>query len=80
MTIVDGTVYFDRERDTQLRENIMKERARLIQKMIGAKKSGERTGPAVPSFRQLNSCEEDHEENNGLWGRIQNRIDATEIQ
>ena len=80
MTIVDGTVYFDRDRDMQMREEIKKERARLIQKMIGAKKSGERTGPAVPSFRTLNSCEEDHEDDKSLWSRIQNRIAATEIQ
>ena len=80
MTIVDGTVYFDREKDALLREDIKKERARLIQKMIGAKKSGERTGPAIPSFHQLNSCEEDHEEDKSLWSRIQNRITATDIQ
>ncbi len=80
ITMVDGTVYFDREKDKQLREEIAKERARLIQKMIGAKKGGERTTPAIPSFRNMNFCEEDHEDEKSLWGRIESRIDATEMQ
>jgi imidazolonepropionase-like amidohydrolase len=80
ITMVDGTVYFDRERDKQLREQIAKERARLVQKMIGAKKNGDRTIPAVPSFREMNFCEEDHEDEKSLWGRIESRIESTEIQ
>ncbi len=68
-TIVDGIIYFDREKDKQLREDILKERTRLIQKMIGAKKAGEKTAPAVPSFREKNYCEDDHHEGNSLWDR-----------
>ncbi|MEO6548875.1 MAG: amidohydrolase family protein [Ferruginibacter sp.] len=73
-TIVDGIVYFDRERDKMLREQISREKARLIQKMISAKKGGEKTGSAVPSFRQRNYCEEDHQEGSSLWNRIQERF------
>lgn len=80
ITMVDGTVYFEREKDKQLREEIAKERARLIQKMIGAKKGGERTTPAIPSFRNMNFCEDDHEDEKSLWGRIESRIDETEMQ
>lgn len=79
-TIVDGIIYFDRDRDKQLREDIAREKARIIQKMIGAKKSGDRTTPAVPSFQEINSCEEDHEDVKDLWHRIESRIISTEMQ
>lgn len=39
-TIVDGTIYFDRERDLKLREEVSVERNRLIQKMMTVKKGG----------------------------------------
>jgi len=77
-TIVDGIIYFERNRDMQLRDEIAKEKARLIQKMIGAKKSGERTGPAVPSFSELNYCEEDHRDEKTLWERIEARMGSIE--
>ena len=74
-TIVDGIVYFDREKDKQMREDILKERTRLIQKMIAAKKSGDKTTPPAPSFRERNYCEEDHHDGNSLWERIEERMD-----
>lgn len=40
-TFVDGICYYDLERDIQLDAEIKAERARLIQKMLNAKKSGE---------------------------------------
>ena len=78
-TMVDGIIYFDREKDLQLRLDIAKEKARLVQKMTAAKKGGERTGPPTPSFRETNFCEDDHEEAKSIWGRIEARIEATEI-
>jgi len=39
-TIVDGKVYYDLEKDKANREYIATERARLVQKMKGAKKTG----------------------------------------
>ena len=39
-TIVDGTIYFDIEEDKARRLALQKERARLIQKMVGVKKRG----------------------------------------
>jgi len=39
-TIIDGKVYYDLEKDQANREYITAERARLIQKMKGAKKAG----------------------------------------
>jgi imidazolonepropionase-like amidohydrolase len=58
ITMVDGIVYFDREKDKQMRIEIAAERNRLIQKMLDEKKSGGSTTPAKPSFRKINSCEE----------------------
>ena len=79
-TIVDGIIYFDREKDKQLREDILKERNRLIQKMIGAKKGGDKTGPAIPSFRERNYCEDDHHDGNSLWDRIEERLISIDSQ
>ncbi len=64
-TIVDGIVYFDREKDKQLRAEITQERTRLIQKMLDDKKGGASTTPAMPSFRKMNTCS-DHDHNHGL--------------
>ena len=61
-TMVDGIVYFDRERDGVLRKEIASERNRLIQKLIEEKKDGGATTPARPSMRTVNECEIiDHE-------------------
>jgi adenine deaminase len=49
-TFVDGTLYYDRERDAQIREEIRQERARLTQAMILAKKGGAPT-QAAPQRR-----------------------------
>jgi imidazolonepropionase-like amidohydrolase len=64
-TIVDGIVYFDREKDKIMRQELVKERSRLIQKMLNEKKSGGPTDPVRPSFRQMNTCS-DHNHNHGL--------------
>ncbi|MBL7991037.1 MAG: amidohydrolase family protein [Candidatus Kapabacteria bacterium] len=47
-TFVDGTLYYDRERDAQVREEIRQERARLTQAMMQAKKGGAPTQAAPP--------------------------------
>src|SRR6185503_15177107 len=39
-TIIDGQIYFDREEDAKLREEIKKERARIINKLIAEKNKG----------------------------------------
>ncbi|MGI8951129.1 MAG: amidohydrolase family protein [Chitinophagaceae bacterium] len=51
-TIIDGVIYYDVNHDAQMREYISKERARLIQKMINAKKNGEPVVPARMSLQQ----------------------------
>jgi len=57
-TLVDGAVYFDIEKDQQLKEEIREERARLIQKMREAKAKGGSTQPASASFRHHWTCED----------------------
>jgi imidazolonepropionase-like amidohydrolase len=64
-TIVDGTIYYDMDRDKQMRQDIKKERNRIIQKMLDEKKSGGPMMGAMPSFRIMNVCEE-HVHNHGL--------------
>lgn len=59
-TIVDGIVYFDREKDLAQRKMIVAERNRLIQKMMSDKKGGAPTRPAEPSMHVTQNCG-DHE-------------------
>src|SRR5690606_4881773 len=64
-TIVDGIVYFDREKDLEARKKIQEERNRLIQKMAGEKRSGGSVQPARASMEIMHSCS-DHLHNHGL--------------
>ncbi|MEO7530120.1 MAG: hypothetical protein ABIS69_01875, partial [Sediminibacterium sp.] len=64
-TIVDGIVYFDREKDAEQRKKISAERFRLVSKLQGEKRGGAVTRPAEPSFQILLSCG-DHEHHDGL--------------
>ncbi len=64
-TIVDGTVYFDREKDAEMRVKVAEERNRLIQKLLNEKKSGAPVGPGAASMRRVNACS-DHQHNHGL--------------
>ncbi len=64
-TIVDGTVYFDREKDEQLQKFVDTDRARLIKKMNGEKRSGVPTIPAVPTYIIMHTCSE-HQHSHGL--------------
>ena len=65
-TIVDGIVYFDREKDLLQRKKIQAERFRLTQKMIGEKRSGGSVRPAEPSWQTILSCG-DHEHKDGMF-------------
>jgi len=65
-TIVDGIVYFDRDRDKELRKQISAERNRLIQKMIVEGKNNPKDViPARPSLQVVLHCE-DYEHDDGL--------------
>jgi imidazolonepropionase-like amidohydrolase len=57
-TIVDGIVYFDRDKDLQLRQRISAERNRLIQKMLLEKKKGGPTQKAAASREEIYHCED----------------------
>ncbi|MFT4022159.1 MAG: amidohydrolase family protein [Flavihumibacter sp.] len=64
-TIVDGIVYFDRERDRQLAAALSAERNRLVQKMMGEKKAGMPVAPARASMEIMQTCSE-HYHKHGL--------------
>lgn len=64
-TIVDGVVYFDRDKDTEMRKTVAVEKARLIQKMLGDKKSGAPTRPATASLQTILHCA-DHDHEDGI--------------
>lgn len=57
-TMVDGVVYFDIERDKVLREELRKERARIISKMRDAKNSGKPTKKPQMKERRRWECED----------------------
>ena len=73
-TIVDGTIYFDREKDEQMQKQLDIERSRLVKKLNGEKRSGAPTIPAVPSYQIMHTCS-DHGHSHGLLV-----IDADEIE
>ena len=58
-TYVDGIKYYDVETDKVLREEIRKERARLIRKMVDAKTKGEATQKPVAKPLLIHHCDED---------------------
>lgn len=71
-TIIDGTIYFDREKDTELRKQLATERARLIQKLLNEKK-GPNAGfgmmRARPRLDEINECELDHKHKHSILER-----------
>lgn len=72
-TIVDGTIYFDRQKDEQMQKQIDAERLRLVKKMNGEKRSGASVIPAQPTYQIMHTCSE-HGHSHGLLV-----IDADEI-
>jgi adenine deaminase len=68
-TIVDGTIYFDRQKDEQMQKLVDVERARLIKKMNiemnSEKRRGIRVIPAQPSYQIMHTCS-DHYHSHGL--------------
>lgn len=64
-TMVDGTIFFDREKDARMRQLVKEERTRLIKKMMGEKGAGRPTIPAQPSYKFVHTCG-DHSHKMGL--------------
>ncbi len=59
-TIVDGTVYFDREKDAKMEKQIASERMRIVRRMNGEKQRGATVIPSQPSYQYIQTCGEDH--------------------
>ena len=55
-TMVDGIIYFDREKDAAMRKQVKGERTRLIGKMVGEKRGGAPVSPFTPSFKYISTC------------------------
>ncbi len=79
-TIVDGTIYFDRDKDMELRKRNAAEKTRLIAKLAAAKKTaGDTPGSqrnfqrARPRFEIIHTCM-DHYHSHGLLA-----IDADDV-
>ena len=56
-TIVDGAIYFDREKDLQKKQWMETERNRIIKKMNTEKQQGISVTPAQPAFEVLHTCD-----------------------
>jgi imidazolonepropionase-like amidohydrolase len=56
-TMVDGIVRYDIDEDVKMREEMRKERARLIQKMLAEKSKGEQTQKLAPKKQKLYHCD-----------------------
>ncbi|WP_196889989.1 amidohydrolase family protein [Aureivirga sp. CE67] len=55
-TFIEGVLYFDIERDQELREEIQKEKKQIIQQMLDAKGKGEETQKPVQKKKTLYHC------------------------
>jgi imidazolonepropionase-like amidohydrolase len=55
-TIIDGIIYYDWERDVQMRKEIQEERMRIITKMIEDKNGGAETQTAVKKKSKVHVC------------------------
>jgi imidazolonepropionase-like amidohydrolase len=80
-TIVDGVIYFDREKDAAMRIQNQAEKQRLIQKLTAAKKAAAAPGGTPgnfqrprPRFEIIHTCM-DHYHSHGLLS-----IDADEVE
>lgn len=71
-TMVDGTIFFDREKDASMRKDVKAERTRLIGKMVGEKRGGAAVAPFTPSYKYIQTCS-DHSHKLGIL-----EIDADE--
>ena len=56
-TMIDGTIYFDSERDQKLRDEITKEKSILTTQMLAAKNGGAKTKPIVKKEDQRMGCD-----------------------
>ena len=56
-TIIDGAIYFDKERDKMLRKEIKQERALLINMMMEEKNKGGKTQAVKRKVKTLLTCE-----------------------
>ncbi len=56
-TIIDGAIYFDIEKDEERQKANQAEKARIIEKMIKAKKGGEKTQPVKSKKPRLYHCD-----------------------
>ena len=80
-TIVDGIIYFDRDKDAAMRIQNKNEKARLVQKLAAAKRTatpgagGAGGRGARPRFEIINSCADHDHHNHGLLG-----IDADDVE
>ncbi len=57
-TFVDGIAYYDAVRDAQLRQDMEKERMRLVQEMLNAKTGGAKTQAPVSRKVRVLDCDE----------------------
>ena len=64
-TIVDGAIYFDRQKDEQMQKLVDVERTRIIKKMNSEKKTGAPVIPAQPTYQIIHTCS-DHDHSHGL--------------
>ena len=63
-TIVDGAIYFDREKEVQKHQWMEAERIRIIKNMNSEKKRGISLIPARPAFEILHTCDDIDEKTN----------------
>lgn len=61
-TIIEGTIYYDAAKDQLLRQQVIEERERLVQKMIAAKMNGAKTKKPEKKEKELYECDTTEDE------------------
>jgi adenine deaminase len=61
-TFIDGILYFDLERDKQMRQEIMDERNRIINKMLEEKQNQKPVKPLELQVEKIYHCDDHHDE------------------
>ena len=72
-TVVDGIIYFDREKDAEMRKQVAADRTTIIRKMNSEKRAGAPVTPPMPTYSVIQTCGEHH--STGLL-----TIDSNEVE
>lgn len=67
ITMVEGVIYFDRQKDALKRTQINSLKQALVNKSIQDKKNGAKVKPATPSYQVIHTCDDNEVKEKGTY-------------